>query len=121
MTGFAKSVTLRLGYTNYHAWRIEVVRNLKIANCAHYIGRDSGIADELEALMYEEPMPPPVLVSGNVNSAMVTEAAATLRSQYQVNWQYGSTLVMSVGSSEITMELLLRMQLLPLVATSFAG
>ena len=57
MTGFAKSVVLRLDYTNYHSWRIEVIRN---TNCAHYIGRDSGIADELEALMYEEPMPPPV-------------------------------------------------------------
>ena len=58
MTGFAKSVILRLDYTNYHSWRIEVVRNLKIANCAHYIGRDRGIADELEALMYAESIPP---------------------------------------------------------------
>ena len=98
MTGFAKSVILRLDYTNYHAWRMEVIRNLKIANCAHHIGRDSGIADELEALMFVEPMPPPEMLSPlpeNANSALVTEAAAKERSQYQLDlakWQNGRDL-----------------------------
>ena len=106
MTGFAKSVILRLDYTNYHLWRSEVVRNLKIANCAHHIGRDGGIADELEALMYEEPMPPPVLQSGDVNSVLVTEAAARKRSEYQVDLAaYQHALDIRAGSSTRTGEL----------------
>ena len=98
MTGFAKSVILRLDYTNYHAWRQEVVRNLKIANCSHHICKDNGIADELEALMYVEPMPPPEMTS-NGDSAIVSTsaaaAAANLRSQYQYDlaaWQHGNDL-----------------------------
>ena len=34
MTGFAKSVVLRLDYTSCHSWRIEVIRNLKL--CAQH-------------------------------------------------------------------------------------
>ena len=40
MTGFAKSIKLRLDYNNYFAWQLEIVHALKIANSAHYIGRD---------------------------------------------------------------------------------
>ena len=86
MTGFAKSVVLRLDYMNYHSWRIEDIQNLKIANCAHHIGRDSGIADELGALMYAEPIPPAEMLipaPNNENSALITEAAMAVRSQYQ--------------------------------------
>ena len=91
MTGFAKSVILRLDYTNYHSWRSEVVRNLKIANCAHHIGRDGGIASALDALMYEEPTLH-VCQPGDVNTAIITEAAARQRNEYQVElaaWQHG--------------------------------
>ena len=74
---------------------LEVIRNLKIANCAHHISRGSGIADELKAFMFMEPMPPPDMLCprpGNANSALVTEAAAKERSQYQLDlakWQAG--------------------------------
>ena len=86
MTGFAKSVVLRLDHTNFHSWRIEVIRNIKIANCAHNIGRDGGIADELEVLMYAEPIPPAEMLipaPSNENPALITEAAMDVRSQYQ--------------------------------------
>ena len=58
LTGFAKSIKLRLDYTNNFAWRLEVVRALKIANCAHYIDRDDGIAIKLEDLLYAQPVAP---------------------------------------------------------------
>ena len=70
MTEFAKSVKLKLDYSNWGAWKVQVVRALKVAGCAQYIGEDGGRAMELEDLLYERPEAPTVAELGIAGTVM---------------------------------------------------
>ena len=86
-TGFAKSIKLRLHYTNHFAWRMELVRVLRIANCAHYISRDDCNAIKLEELLYEWPVARVEmrLESDKNTSVLVTTATTAQQDKYNVD------------------------------------
>ena len=84
MPSFAKSIQLRLDYTNYFAWRLEIVRcALKMANCAHF-NCDGGGADKLEELLYERPEAPAAIqMSAIGQTGAIVHAEATLQQRTQ--------------------------------------
>ena len=87
MTGFAKSIKLRLEDMNYFAWRLEVIRVLKIANCAHYICRDGGMAEKLYDMMYQWPVAPIGMSSppsGEEDGALVSADFAAQQGKYDI-------------------------------------
>ena len=58
MAEFTKLVKIKLDYTNWNAWRTEVVRALRVNSCAHHVNMDDGVAKGFEDLLYERPEAP---------------------------------------------------------------
>ena len=84
MTEFSKSVKIKLDYTNWGSWKVQVVRALKVAGCAQYIGEDGGRALELEELLYERPEAPTVAETGIAGTVM-TETEAARIAKYDID------------------------------------
>ena len=84
MTEFSKSVKLKLDYSNWGAWKVQVVRALKVAGCAQYIGEDGGRAMELEELLYERPVAPTVAETGIAGTVMTAAESARI-AKYDVD------------------------------------
>ena len=84
MTEFSKSVKLKLDYSNWNAWKLQVVRVLKVAGCAQYINEDGGRALELENLVYERPEAPTVVAS-TVPGTVMTATDSALVAKYDAD------------------------------------
>ena len=78
MMKFSKSVKLKLDYTYWNAWKLQVVRALRVAGCAQYINEDGGRAEELENLLHERPFAPPVVASSAAGVVMTAVDFARL-------------------------------------------
>ena len=83
-----KLVPTKLDYSNWNAWKIEIVRALRLQQVAHYIGMDGGNYKRYQDLQFKRPdpplEPPRPTVAPNVDGDM---EIATIDPEYAVRYQ----------------------------------